>query len=149
MTKTNNKFPKRVVVVGVIPGLQRAPSEETEETAQQPKRSPAADGKKKAWTSPTLSGSSLLEGMRKLAERAIVSFTKSQTVSPTSVQTEPVEVPTDDADIEDGEWPVFSTSLTPTCSDPNCHACAAKRRYDLALLNSQLILDAAYQRTRN
>lgn len=150
MTKTNDKPPKRIVVVGVIPGSgESLLREETEESAQKPKRSPAADGKKRVWTSPTLSESSLQEGMRKLAERMSTSYTRSQTALPTAIQIEPVDVLTEEADVEDGEWPVLPASPTPTCADPNCHVCAAKRRHDLALLNAQIILDEAYLRMRN
>jgi hypothetical protein len=35
------------------------------------------------------------------------------------------------------------------CADPNCARCMARRRYQVALLNSSVILEEVYRRARN
>jgi hypothetical protein len=36
-----------------------------------------------------------------------------------------------------------------SCEDPDCTRCAARRRYQVALLNSGVILEEVYRRARN
>jgi len=93
------------------------------------------DGKKKAWTSPSLSEDSLLEGMIKLVDRKVARALSRGTGSLKIQESTPVVRGVD--------------PFEPSCEDPDCCVCADNRRYQLALLNAQVILDDVYRRARN